>query len=311
MDRLTLLKTLVTAVDEGSLNRAAQRLGLSQPAVSQQIKHLEQILERQLLSRTATGVVATRAGHLTVAHAHELLQGFQTLKSELAEDAAQFTGRYRVSIGNMLGRTILTPILLELNQKYPDLNIVIRMEDRYVDVVREHFDLAIRAGGLGSTDGYGRKLGALETVLVATPSYLSKHGRPKTPADLSALKYIQYGEEDHGSVLEVFEHGDWHRVPITTGFTVDDPMMLLEVLKTGTGFSRVPWMLAKTDLATGQLERILPDIPTRQKEIYAVYPTQSGVAPVQAEILSGVVSRLRTDANPRPDDTEHLRLVTA
>ncbi|WP_282077023.1 LysR family transcriptional regulator [Epibacterium ulvae] len=292
MDRLNLLETLVTAVDQGSLNRAAQQLGLSQPAVSQHIKHLEHLFGQPLLNRSATGVQPTRAGTLAVSHARDLLKGFATLETELTPQADNFTGNFRVSVGNMLGRVILAPLLIEMGQCYPDLNIIVRMDDRCVDVVAERFDLAIRAGGLGPTSGYGRKIGALQTVLVAAPSYLAQAGHPSCPDDLRTMKYVQYGENTHSNVLKLNDGETWRTIDITTGFTVDDPQMLLDVMATGIGFTHMPLLLAEPEICAGKLAIILPQFQTQDKSIYAVHPTPSGYDPVQSEILRRLQDRL-------------------
>jgi len=292
MDRLGLLETFAIALDEGSLNRAARRRGITQSAVSQQIKQLETLLGQQLLHRTSKGVQATRAGDLVFRHAQPLLDRFELLKAELASLEASVSGTFRVSVSNVLGRAVLGPMLIDLNAKYPDLNIVMRLEDRLVDVMRENYDLAIRTGQLGDTDGVGRKIATMETVLFATPAYLDKVGRPTTPDGLKLLKLIQHNEDQTEGYIPVYRDGDEYLAPVHVGFTADDHELIQRAVDNGSGYARAPRFLIEEHLEAGKYELVLPQYQIAEKIVYAVYPSRHTSGRLQDVILQGLVARL-------------------
>ncbi len=311
MDRLGLLKTLVTALDEGSLSRAAQRQGITQSAVSQQIRQLEQSLGHQLLLRTASGVRATHAGATTAQHARQLLLAYDALERDLDNVSDRLSGRYSISVGTILGRTVFGPLLLDMSQKFPDLDISMGIDDRYVDVMREGYDLAIRAGHLGNKGGYGRKIAQLDTVLVATPDYLNTHGRPDTLNDLMRLKFIRYNLETTGNTIRAKTQGVWVDTPVTLGFAASDPQVVMQALENGVGFAKAVRFLVEDKLADGSLEQILPNIELEQKDIFAVYPSQNGLDKCQNAIIDGFLDIVlkRRDTIERTKD--HLRLALA
>ncbi|MEO9651167.1 MAG: LysR family transcriptional regulator [Roseobacter sp.] len=301
MDRLGLLKTLITALDEGSLSRAGRRQGITQSAVSQQIRVLEQNLGHQLLFRTASGVHATRAGALAAQHARQLLMTYEALESDLSTHSDHLSGTYRISVGTILGRTVFGPLLLKINQKFADLNIEMGTDDRYVDVVREGYDLAIRAGKIGNQDGFGRKIAQLDTVLVATPDYLNKHGRPRTTQDLMKLKFIRYNMENTSSQITVKSSGFWTDTHVKLGFAASDPQVVMQALESGAGFAKVVRFLVEDKLADGSLEQILPDVELEPKEIFAVYPVRNGPDQCRQAVIDGfldIVAKRSDDVKP-------------
>lgn len=311
MDRLGLLQTFAIAVEEGSLNRAAQRRGISQSAVSQQIKQLEALLGQNLLHRSAKGVKASRAGTIALRHAQTLLSGFERLQSELTSLNETVSGTLRLSVSNALGRSVLGPVLIELNTTYPDLNIVMRLEDRLVDVVRENYDLAIRTGQLGDTDGVSRKIAKLDTVLFATPAYLDKVGHPATPEGLKHLKLIQHHEDQTQGFIPLHRDGTEYQAPIDIGFTADDPDLILMAVDNGSGYARIPRFLIKDQLAAGTYEVVLPQYRTTDKTVYAVYPSRHMSCRRQDVILRGLVARLTALQSETAPKHSPLRAITA
>ncbi|MFS4583093.1 LysR substrate-binding domain-containing protein [Phaeobacter sp. C3_T13_0] len=296
MDRLTLLETLATTLDEGSINRAAQRRGLTQSAASQQIKSLETLLGHELLLRTPRGVKATRAGELVYAHAQSLLGGYDRLTAELDAQSDQVSGRFSISTSRFMAQALLGPMLMELDTPYPDLNIVMRIEDRLVDVVRENYDLAIRTGSLGDTDGVGRKIGELETVLFATPAYLDQIGRPSCPEDMQRLKYIQHHEDHTMGYFPLTRDGETYQAPIRVGFTADDTDLIMRAVTKGSGYSRAPRLVVQDGLIDGSFEEILPDHAAPNKDIFAVYPSRHALDRRHKVVIDGFLDRLRSSA---------------
>lgn len=293
LDRLGLLESFVIALDEGSLNRAAQRRGISQPAMSLQIKQLEGLLGQQLLLRTSSGVKPTRPGELVYNQAQGLLAGFDRMCAELSALEDSVSGRFRVSTSTFFGRIVLGPALLEVNQSYPDLDIVMKLEDRLVDVVRENIDLAIRSGTLGDTEGAARKVAEMENILFATPQYLDQAGRPTEPEDLKRLKFIQHHEDQTGGYFPLTRDGVEYQAPVREGFTADDPDLIIRAVNNHTGYARAPRLFLIEALESGQFEEVLPHYQVPPKPIFAVYPSRHSFDRRHEEIIKSLQVRLQ------------------
>ena len=292
MDRLGLLESFIIALDEGSLNRAAQRRGISQPAMSLQIKQLETLLGHELLHRTSTGVKPTRPGELVYTQAQGLLSGYDLMCAELSALKESLSGTFRVNTSTFFGRIILGPVLLEVNQTYPDLNIVMKLEDRLVDVLRENVDLAIRSGTLGDSDGAARKIAQMETVLFATPSYLDQVGRPSTPEDLKRLKFIQHHEDQTGGFFPLTLDGVEYQAPVHVGFTADDPDLIIRAVANHTGYARAPRLFLDEALLEGRFEEVLPAYQPQPKDIYAVYPSRHSYDKRHEVVVTALLERI-------------------
>ncbi|MCT8160630.1 LysR family transcriptional regulator [Pseudoruegeria sp. SHC-113] len=274
MDRINLLETLVIAAHEGSFSAAGARRGISQSAVSQQMRLLEEQLGQQLLHRGGRGVQPTRAGEMVLAHAQRILEAHALMLAEVESLEQTPSGSLRISVSQFLGRRVLGPLLVDLGRSYPELEIVLRLEDRLVDVVREGYDLALRSGELGQTEGYGRRIAALETVLIATPQYLRDNGQPETPGDLLHHKFIQHHESQFRGVMPLTRGGEMFEAPIRVGFTADDPDLIMTAVLKHAGYSRVPRLFVAEGLADGTFAQILPGYRPEEKRLYAVTPTR-------------------------------------
>ncbi len=311
MDRLSLLESYTIALDEGSLNRAARRRGISQPAMSLQIKQLEEVLGQKLLLRTSSGVKPTRHGELVYAQAQGLLAGFDRMCAELSALDNTVSGTFRVSTSTFFGRIVLGPVLLDINQAFPDLDIVMKLEDRLVDVIRENIDLAIRSGTLGETDGAARKIAEMENILFATPEYLDAAGRPQTPDDLKRLKFIQHHEDQTGGYFPLHRQGVEYQAPVRVGFTADDPDLIIRAVSNHTGYARAPRLFLSDALDSGLFEEILPDYQTPPKPIFAVYPSRHSFDRRHNEIIKRLQDKLKSMQQAATADTKDTTAITA
>ena len=291
MDKLGLLETFAMTLETGSLNKAARRRGISQSAVSQQIAQLESLLGQQLLLRTPRGVKPTRAGDLVLNHAQNLLTGYEKMQADLSRNGGSVSGQFRINVSTFMGREIVGPVLIQLNQEFPDLDIVMRLEDKVVDVVSEGYDLAIRSGSIGKSGGLGRKISSIETVLIASPCYLDRIGRPEKPEDLARMKLVRNNDHVHALGVPLRLNGKTVMAPIGTGFTVDDPDLMLSAAKSGAGMLRVPKLLIKEGIMRNEFEIVLPNYTVPDKEVFAVYPAREASSFQRELLLSRVADR--------------------
>ncbi|WP_176473857.1 LysR family transcriptional regulator [Actibacterium ureilyticum] len=277
MDRMNALETFVAAVDTGSLNKAGRAAGVTQSAVSQQIKALESLFDQELLRRSPQGVRTTDSGQIVYQHAQKILNNYKSLLDEIDALSGSLHGTMRISVSNFLGRMIVGPALVDLNHSYPELDLVIKIEDRRVDVVRENYDLAVRTGVLGDTDGISRKIATLDTILFAAPGYLDQQGAPTCPDDLARFKFIHINEHTNVARIPLEKDGTTTEVAIPVGLITDSPELLKQAVLRGAGLTRAPRLMVEDQLQDGTLVQVLPEYRVTSKDIHLVYPRRSAM----------------------------------
>lgn len=278
MDRLTAFQTFVEAVDSGSLNRASKRVNISQSAASQQIQALERFFGEELLQRSTSGVRATEVGQVVYARAQEILGNYNGLLEDLDSRSDRVQGAVRISMGSYLGRLTTGPALIALNRRYPDLEPVIRLEDRHVDILQEPYDLLLRTGKLGNGGGVARKIASIDTVLFATPEYLERHGQPERPEDLQSLRFLQFNDDPSASLLPIrSDDGGWKEFKVPVGFTVGSSDLILRAVEDGMGFARAPVPVVADALLRGDIVRVLPHHQIASKDMYLIYRSKQAL----------------------------------
>jgi DNA-binding transcriptional LysR family regulator len=266
MENLAALRSLVAAIQEGSLSAAARRLGITQPAVSQQIAALEHGYGVDLVIRGRNGIKPTEAGTLAMEHATEVLARLAQMSDALAALNSSADGRLGVSCPLFVAQTMLVPVLADLRRDHPGLKLDLMASDKVEDMAEIGADLAIRTGSAGPGMGTVRKLAEIELLLVASPSYLGRMGRPRSIADLATLDYIQYKDdpEETSILLE-----DGQDAPVRVAFAAQLPNLIRHAVQSHLGFAKVPRFFVDDLLERGEIEHVLPERPM-PKPIYLV-----------------------------------------
>ena len=277
MDRLQLFQTFIASIDRGSLSGAAKELRISQPAVSQQITLLESLLRKELLFRTSRGVQATEAGRVVYQNAQIILEQVNSLEEDLNNLDNSLSGQLSITAPLAIGQSLIAPIVFDMQSKFPELDISLKLSDLLVDLVKERFDLAVRVGSLGKSDALARKVGDLELVLIASPNFLKREGRPKSPQDLANMPMIQYRDDRKSPELTLIKEGREIHTQIQGAYTFDNPDVILNALSRGIGYTKLPYLLVKEQLKSGQLEQLLPDYTVPSKPIYLLYPSRQSL----------------------------------
>ena len=183
MDRFAAMNTFVRVAELGTFSAAARELGLTQPAVSQQIAALERHLDVRLFHRSTRKLALTEGGETYYQHALQILQAVGEAEESAGELSSAFRGNLRVHGPVGFGQTHLSPIVIEFQRLHPELIIELVLDDRFADLIAEGVDVAIRFGELKSSELIARKLATFERILVASPDYIAAHGKPRTPQD--------------------------------------------------------------------------------------------------------------------------------
>ena len=294
MDTMGAFESYVSAVQTGSLSGAARLRKMSQPAVSQQISALEALYGTKLLNRDRSGVRMTGAGELLFKHAAVILDEREALQVALENLAGKVAGRLTITATISISQHLLSNVIVQLAEQHPELRIVLRADDRVLNLATEGIDIAIRAGEIGSGSGMVRKIATLTMMHVATPAYLDTHGRPKNPDDLINLSNIQYGH-DADQIATLLSCGERTiHVPIKTGLTAQLPDLIFQALYGNLGYTKAPQFLVSDAIQNDRLEEVLPKWRIPEMDLYLVYPTRETLSPRIMVFLKELFRTLET-----------------
>ena len=261
------LRTFVEVADAGGVTPAARRLGLSKSIVSRRLMRLEEELGVQLLSRTTRGAALTEAGASFREHAAHVIAELDAARDALSPEG-DVRGRLRIAAPLSFGPTHIAPVLAELARRHPQLHVHASYSDRFVDLVSEGFDAAVRIGYLPDSNLVVRRITPLRGKFVASPSYIEEHGAPQTPDDLLNHEALMQGAEawrltSKGKVITVHPHGR---------FKADNGEALTAAALAGLGVAMVPDFLIETHVASGALVPVLTDYPPPEGGLFVVRP---------------------------------------
>lgn len=279
MDRFQEMRVFVAVVDAGSFVGAADALDISKAAVSRIVSELELRLGVRLLHRTTRRLSLTNEGELFVARCRELLSGVEEAEAEITEHSGQAVGVLKVSAPFSYGVLRLAPLWGEFMAQHPGIQLEVTLSDRFVDLVDEGFDLAIRIARLESSSLVSRRLSSTRLVLCASPRYLKKHGRPREPQDLAGHAVLAYSLLAAGDSWE-FEGPDGPvAVKVRPRMRSNSGDVCRAIALSHQGIVLQPTFLVGEDLAAGRLVELLPDYPARELGVYAVYPSRKHFLP--------------------------------
>jgi DNA-binding transcriptional LysR family regulator len=273
-DRVGSIAVFVATVQAGSFAAASERLHLTRSAVGKSIAKLEERLGTRLFHRTTRSQSLTEAGQTYYERCLRALAELDAAESELAAGRTSPSGRLRVSMPSLFGRRCVAPILIELTQRHPQLELEISFSDRRVDLIEEGFDLAVRSGPLTDSSSLAaRPLGQQRMVVCATPSYLAEHPAPSSLAELSqhmGLNYAKGGNAltwrfagQDGGIVEVPMQGRWY---------FDELEAVEQAALAGLGLAWLPHWLIAGHLCSGRLVALLEQEPPFTIELNLVWP---------------------------------------
>ncbi|MFH4800902.1 LysR family transcriptional regulator [Vibrio diabolicus] len=260
-------------IEQGSFSAAARHMSLTKSVVSKRIAKLEQELGVQLLYRTTRTLTLTEAGRAFFTHAKAVYQAVATAEESIVGLGKNLSGNIKVSVPTISGELILPKVINEFNQKYPDINIDMDLDNRFVDIVNERFDLAIRTGVLPDSSLIARKLVDANWIVCASPQYLAKHGIPKQPQALDKHNCLVYSYQETGAREWAFKDGDEvYQITVDGNLCTNNSSVLRNVALLGQGIIYVPRVLVYEDLKQGRLIQLFKDETAKCLGIYAVYP---------------------------------------
>jgi DNA-binding transcriptional LysR family regulator len=275
MDRVTAVALFARIVESGSFSKAAAEFNITQPTATKAVAAMEQRLGARLLHRTTRGVSPTEVGALyyerckAIAAEIEAADNLATLMQR-----GVVAGTLRVSTSVTFGRRVLVPLAMRYMREHPGLTVDLSFEDRYINLVEQGIDLAIRMGRLADSTLGARYLGHNPWVMVAAPAYLKAHGTPKTPKDLAQHACLVYSTvQGDDRWMLTGPDGKELAVPVRGPLRSNNLSAVLAAAREGLGVAVLPWYVARESVADGAVKPILERYALPTQEIHAVYPS--------------------------------------
>lgn len=277
MDRLHAMRLYARIVELGSFTAAADDLGLPRATVTHTIKALESRLGAQLLQRTTRRVRVTCEGKTYYQHCVRLLADVDEVETNFREASIVPRGRLRVDLSAALARLMVIPALPEFLARFPQIELDLGTGDRFVDLVREGVDCALRVGDPGDTGMVGRRIAMLPQVTVASAGYLRRHGKPKTLADLQSGHYAVHWASPTTRRPEPLEFVVGRRrreLQLPGRITVNGADAYLACCRAGLGIAQFSHYRLADELADGRMCELLPDTRPPALPMTVLYPPQ-------------------------------------
>lgn len=270
MDRFQAMATFVRVVQTGSFSAAARYFNIGQPAVSKTVAQLERHLKTSLLIRSTHGLTPTTAGQRFYERARIAIEEAEEAELAAKGEGAGLSGKLRVSAATTFARLHVMPHLPQFLSQHPELDIDMILDDRVIDLVAEGVDVSLRMGNLSDSTAVAKKLATGLRSVIATPSYLAKHGVPKKPTDLISHETIKYEPLSNlwsftrdGAVISVSLHG---RLQVSAAEGVR-----VAVLQHMGLCIASDWMFAD-ELKSGDVVKVLTDWHLPDIDLWAVFP---------------------------------------
>ncbi|CDX31975.1 LysR substrate-binding domain-containing protein [Mesorhizobium sp. WSM4935] len=273
MDTLTRMRAFIDVVEAEGFSAAARKIGRSKALLSKYVRELEDELGALLLNRTTRQFSLTEAGHTYYQRASEIVREVDSLAEAVRQSSGDVRGRIKLSAARTFADAPIGQSLVDFTRQHPDIVLDIHLDDRFVDLVEEGFDLAVRISRLENSSLIARRLAPFSVRLCASPELIAKHGAPTRPQDLANMPCIV---DTNGRSLSNWrfkgEGEDSISVAVSGPIEVNSPIVARAAALSGLGFAMLPDFIAAPDVASGRLVTALDDRILSGTGIFAVYP---------------------------------------
>jgi DNA-binding transcriptional LysR family regulator len=274
MDRITGMQLFVRVVETGSFSKASGDLGITQPTATKHVAALEQRLGARLLHRSTRGVTATEVGALYYDKCKAIQRELEEADNLATLLQSKVGGTLRISTSVAFGRRVVTPLALRFMAAHPDVSIDLAFDDRYVNLVEQGVDVALRMGRLADSSLGARYLGVNPWLVAAAPAYLARAGTPAAPAELerhACLVYSSVQGDDRWQFSDAA--GRALAVPVRGPLRSNNLSTVLAAARAGLGLAALPRYVARESLADGSIVPVLEGHALPAQELHAVYPS--------------------------------------
>jgi len=296
---LSDLRIFLRVLDSGSLSSAARTIGLPKSSVSRALNRLESDVGTALLDRSGRRVKMTDAGLALQPHAASLLAAAEEAQASVDSTSGLLRGSLKVNVPFALAAVLLAPMLTNFLKRYPDLDLVLDVDNRRIDLAAEEVDVALRIGPLPSSELVARRLANMALWTCASPSYLAARGTPHEPSELMNHRLLSRINQP-ARWRYASPAGDAIEINVRPRTVIPDVAAMLPALVNGCGIGRLPDFLAAPAVMDGSLERLFADFGVDRVDLHALY-TNRKTLPAKARIfidaVAGYLSNLREQLN--------------
>jgi DNA-binding transcriptional LysR family regulator len=282
------LLAFTRSVETKSLSRAAAELGVPRATIGRRLARLEERLGARLLRRTTRTMALTDAGAAFYEHARAVLDAVARAEASVRQSGAAVRGIVRVATPPMLDSTF-NRFICDFARAYPQVQLHIDASARAVDLVREGYDVALRAGSEFEPGLVARTVARTSAVAVASPDYLQTHGVPKKARDLRAHKCL-VGLTPAGQPRPHWPRAGGGKLSIEPALVANDITLLLDAALAGLGIALLPTLLVGAPLKTGELVRVLPKLVHAETRVAIVYQEKELMAPAVRVFIDGLIA---------------------
>jgi DNA-binding transcriptional LysR family regulator len=272
MDKLGLMEIFVRIVETGSFSAVAREMAMSQPTISKQIGALERSLKTRLLHRTTRSLSLTEAGAAYYERCRKIIDQVQAAETDIGAYSGALNGTLSINSSVAFGQMFLTQLVLDFQKANSELAVSLTLNDRYIDLVEEGIDVAIRFGRLGDSNLVARRVANSPIALVAAPEYLAAHGRPSHPSELTGHSCLHYTYLSTGNEWVFPSPRGEVRVRISGTFRSNNGYALRDAMLAGHGIAIMPLVFVQRELQDGRAVALLPEFTEVALPVNAVYP---------------------------------------
>ena len=310
------MAVFIEVVQEGNFSAASRRLGIAASVVADRIVGLEKRLGVKLLTRTSRRHALTEAGAIYFNEARAIIYAINGLETRLMEESSAPRGKLKVTAPIPIGRRLVVPFIADFARLYPDIHIHLTLEDRFADIVGEGYDIAIRGAPNVDSTLTGRRLFETRRVIVASPAYLSRRGRPETLADLSRHDCLIFNKNPHFESEWRFGRGAIARnIHISGRLATTNSELPLTWALAGLGLSQKSWWEVEDHVSAGRLVTVLEAFEPDPVSFFAIHPVSHAMSrkvEIFVEALAGAFKNSDwTRLSAKPIATQKGRPVSS
>lgn len=295
---ITAMRCLVAVIEEGGFSAAARRLRMSKSMCSKHVSDLEAELGVLLLTRSTRSVTPTAVGSDYVQRIKAILSDIEDAGAAVRQHGDTPQGRLKIGAPVSYTRAVLQPVLTRFMREHPSVLLELVLEDARQNLIEGGFDAAVRIGALEDSGLFARRIGGSRVHVVAAPDYLSRHGRPETPADLLQHRALHYSNLRSSRSWPFARDGEVFHQRIEPAFCSNNGDMIRAAAVEGLGLAIMPEFMILDELAGGALVPVLEPYSLPELPVHLVYPSRKHMTAALRAFMAAFQAENRRDRPP-------------
>ncbi len=293
MDRFHEIEVFIAVNDAGSFAKAGRRLRMSPPAVTRAVSALEHRLGARLFQRTTRRLAITDVGARFLDNARRILDDLGSAEREALGATAAARGHLTITASVTFGRSLLAPVARQFLVEYPEITLSVLLLDRITNLIEEGIDAAIRIGPLPDSTLVARKLGSVHRILVASPAYVERHGKPDAPSDLTRHAMIAFTGLMPNREWRYLDGRSGKAVSFMPRLEINDAVAAIAAAEAGDGITVALSYMVAEQIRQGSLVQILDELTPPAVPVHLVFPQSRLLAPKLRVFADFVAPRLK------------------